>query len=500
MKRHVAVFVASSFLTALGVGSDAAAQSVTSRPASAASAPATSAAPPSSAPAAAPAGAPSSGEAKAGAEAAGQTGKMPVKPAAKPAAKQADKVGFARVVPSWPKWFTLSVQERGRYESLRSAGTKGATYDGYYMNRFRLTAGFNVSPWFRASVQGQDSRVVAYDTAPVVPTSMLNSFDLRLAYVDLGRKSAKGFATSFGRQELLYGDGRLIASPDWGNVGRTYDSIRVAGYRPGVRVEAFFGAPVDVTRAFSTAKTGERLAGVWATFDKVKPFGFVEGYSFAKSLGAAVGELSVKGDAITYVNGFRIGGPVTRAVTWEAENVWETGHFGGDNLSAFGTHEAVSWTIGKSAMKPKATVEYNYASGDTNAKDGTRGTFDQIYASTHAKWGVADLVAWRNMQHAAAKFEFSPTKRLKINTALNHLWLATVQDGWYASSGTRLVLNRKATSRDLGWEPDVYFAYTLTRDLTVGAGFGMLFGGGFVTQSTDVTRLWVPYTTFTYKF
>ena len=79
-----------------------------------------------------------------------------------------------------------------------------------------------------------------------------------------------------------------------------------------------------------------------------------------------------------------------------------------------------------------------------------------MYASTHAKWGLADLVGWRNMHHAAAKFEFSADQAAEGQHGGNHLWLATVQDGWYGSSGTRVVLNRKATSRDLGWEPDVF--------------------------------------------
>jgi hypothetical protein len=474
MKAHRSVLTALLLVAALV--SPAAAQNDQARPASAGAVAA--AAPPSAAPS--------------------EQAKPPVKPAPKPAAKPPEKVGFARVVNNWPKWFTLSVVDRGRYESVRPAATKGASYDGYYLNRLRITAGFKASPWFQATVQGQDSRVRDYDTAKVAPTSMSNSMDLRLAYVEIGKK--QGVSTVVGRQELTFGDGRLMASPDWGNVSRTYDSVRVAAVRPGVKVDAFFGAPVDVSLSFSRAKVGERVAGVWATFDKIKPFTYVDGYGVVKSLATAVGELGVKDNAATYALGVRAGGAITKTVSWEVEQVYEAGHYGGDDLRAFGTHEGLSWTIGKSAMKPKLTAEYNFASGDTNAKDGTRGTFDQMYASTHAKWGLGDLVGWRNMHQAAAKFEFSATKRVKVNTAVNHMWLATVQDGWYGSSGSRVVLNRKATSRDLGWEPDLYVTLTVTKDLTVGAGTAVLFGGGYITQSTDYTRLWTPYTMFTYKF
>ena len=45
------------------------------------------------------------------------------------------------------------------------------------------------------------------------------------------------------------------------------------------------------------AKIGERVAGVWATFDRVKPFAYVDGYGVVKSIAVAVGELGAKGDS-----------------------------------------------------------------------------------------------------------------------------------------------------------------------------------------------------------
>jgi len=104
------------------------------------------------------------------------------------------------------------------------------------------------------------------------------------------------------------------------------------------------------------------------------------------------------------------------------------------------------------------------------------------------------------MHHAAVKLEFTPTRRLKITTAINKQALATVMDGWYGVSGLKLAVNRAATSRDLGWEPDLYGTCTVTRDVTVGAGYAVLFGGDFVRQSTKVTRVRTPYLMWTMKF
>jgi hypothetical protein len=418
----------------------------------------------------------------------------------KPAVEPAENVGLARVSPDWPRWLTVTLVDRMRVETNRPPATAGAEYDSYFLNRFRLTAAARISPWVQATVQTQDARVGGYAVSPA-PKSMQNTFDLRTAYVEVGRKGARGVSATVGRQELTFADGRLMASPDWGNVSRTYDGVRMTAYVPGFRVDAFAAAPVDVTPdAFSRAKYGERVFGAWSTFKRVKPLTYLDVYELVKHNYTAVGETGSKGDQTISTTGVRLGGPIGKAIAWEADNVVQRGHSANDAISAWATHESVSWTIGGAASRPKVGVEYNFASGDQNAKDGTKQTFDQLYASTHGKWGLADQVGWRNMQHVAAKFELSPTRKLKINTALNKFALATLQDAWYGVSGSKLVTNKTATSKDIGWEPDVFAAYTVTRDLTIGAGLAVLLGGDFVKQSTDVQRIWTPYVMWTYKF
>jgi hypothetical protein len=426
--------------------------------------------------------------------------KPAAKPAPKPAVKPAEKVGLARLDKDWPKWLTVSFVDRSRVDSVRPPATKDAPYDTYFINRFRLTAAVKATPWLSGTVQLQDSRVAGYATSPA-PKSIRNPIDVRMAYVELGKKAAKGFSVTVGRQEVTFADGRLMASPDWGNVSRTYEAVRIAVYRPGVKVEAFGAAPVDVTPdAFSRAKYGERAFGTWLTFDRVKPFAYVEQYFLGKFNASATGETGSKGDQMVYTSGVRVGGPIGKTVAWEVDTAFQGGHSASDSLSAWGTHELVTWSIGKSAYKPKLGLEFNYATGDSNPKDGTKQTFDQLYASTHGKWGLGDNVGWKNMQQVAVKFEAMATAKLKINTALNYLQLATLNDAWYGSSGSKVVANKLASSRTLGWEPDIFGTYTFNKDLTIGLGVSVLLGGDFLKESTDVQRIWTPYVMWTYKF
>ena len=178
----------------------------------------------------------------------------------------------------------------------------------------------------------------------------------------------------------------------------------------------------------------------------------------------------------------------------------QRGDIAGDTVSAWAVHAGVAWTPAHVSTKPKVSGEYNFASGDTTPGDGRRGTFDQLYASTHAKYGLVDAVGWRNMHDVAGLVEVSPVKKLKVGGGVHYLALATVADGLYASSGTRAILNRAATSRSIGWETDGWVNYAISKELSVAAGLGVLFAGEYLQQSSNVDRFWSPYLAWNVRF
>ncbi|HEV8039690.1 MAG TPA: hypothetical protein VGP62_12555 [Bryobacteraceae bacterium] len=76
-----------------------------------------------------------------------------------------------------------------------------------------------------------------------------------------------------------------------------------------------------------------------------------------------------------------------------------------------------------------------------------RETFYQFYPSCY---GMFDQFGWKNMKITRAGCDFLLTKKFKIRRDFNEFYLATVQDGLYNSSGTSIVLDRKATSGHIG--------------------------------------------------
>src|SRR5438477_12344041 len=62
---------------------------------------------------------------------------------------------------------------------------------------------------------------------------------LNQAYVLAGDRNSFPLTAKIGRQELIYGDERLIGAFDWNNVGRVFDAAKVRYEVPDFWVDLF---------------------------------------------------------------------------------------------------------------------------------------------------------------------------------------------------------------------------------------------------------------------
>ena len=132
------------------------------------------------------------------------------------------------------------------------------------------------------------------------------------------------------------------------------------------------------------------------------------------------------------------------------------------------------------------TGEFNFAIGDENPTDGTRGTFDQLYPTPHDKYGLADQVGWRNIHHLRAGFELTPFKALPVVANYHSWWLAEKRDGALRRQrrAARARRRRRRQSRHVGQEIDVQVTRALTPQLQLAAGYAHIFTGAFLKQAT----------------
>jgi hypothetical protein len=178
----------------------------------------------------------------------------------------------------------------------------------------------------------------------------------------------------------------------------------------------------------------------------------------------------------------------------------QRGTLGSEDIKAWAGH----WQLRESLPGPgavKLTGEYNFASGDRNPADGTRGTFDQLYPTPHDKTGLADQMAWKNIRHARAGVEISPFKATPVSLNYHSWWLAETRDGVYNVGNALLArLPAGAADRHIGQELDVQITRALMPQIQVAAGYAHIFTGPFLKAATPGASYSHPYAMVTYVF
>jgi len=420
----------------------------------------------------------------------------------KPTSKKSTAVvaAPARLREVLPGWLQIGGQVRARFDDPRGIGYNPDAGDGYYVERIRLDIMVRPVPQLRFYAQAQDSRAWGYSNRTVL-NSVHNPVDWRQGYVDYVSSETRGVQLRIGRQEMRLGAGRLVDSSDWSNVSRTYDAARLALFRPGVRVDLIAGSPVLIDQCrFDRHKAGEHLYAGYGSLTKLVPRGNLQPYLLARTSLYAAPETGKAGDAHLYTAGVRLDGKLPARLDYAVEVAKQWGPWSSDRISAIGGMYSLGWTVRPAGWKPRVSLDGHHASGDSDAKDGRRGTFDQMYAGNHSFLGITDQFGWKNMRMVKGGLEVAPCKKCKVSTDFREIYLATTQDGLYAANGTRSVLNRKATSRHVGSEADVTVLYQFNRVWSAGIGVGRVFAGAYLAQSSKGSDYTFPFMTLSGKF
>jgi hypothetical protein len=384
----------------------------------------------------------------------------------------------------------LMLEERERYED-RTGNAFGKDVDVFtVLVRTRLGLAYTPVKWLKLSGMVQDARAPGYGAG--APNTVRDEADLHEGYIELFPGYKEGFGMLVGRMTMLsYGEGRLIGISQWSNPSRTYDQARMYWRSPKVQVEMLMVSQVKVrTGAFNRPELGDRVWGTYDVFPNFYKKNLLEAYVLRHDQnrpGGFTGGSSADGTDRLGIDtfGFRLTGPVSRGVSYSLEAALQKGKVGPAALSAGAWFGSLSrrWAIARRTLDLSA--EYKYASGTEDPSDPKHsGTFDQLYAANHDKFGHEDLFGWRNTHNARSLATLGVTRNFAINFQYNNYWLADLKDGVYNGSGKLIVRSAAGTAgRHVGQETDLYGTYKYGH-FTFGAGYGRFFSGQFIQKTT----------------
>jgi len=420
-------------------------------------------------------------------------------PAANP---QADKKLLSENVNAQlPKWLQLGGEYRARAEGFTGGGFKFNTEDAYLLSRLRLNMTLRPESWLKFGFQAQDARVFWKNQNPAAPPYQ-DTFDLRQGYVELGdiEKNRIGFRA--GRQELAFGDERLIGNSNYTNTARSFDALRGSLRSGRYRIDLFAARVVrQEDGEFDWSTPGNNLYGAYGRIEALVPNATVEPYFLWRRQSGLKTELGTPGIMNFGTAGVRWVGKFRANWDYGLEMDRQTGSLGADTIGSWAGHWVLGKTLPTRHLHPRIALEYNYASGDANPQDGHRGTFDQLYATGHDKYGMDDQVGWKNIRNARLSFETKPSKKWTAIARYDAWWLADPHDGLYNAASTLIVrVANGSAGRFVGQELDGAVAYNFSRQFQFSGGFGHIFPGTFLNNATPGQSYNYPYASTTFVF
>jgi hypothetical protein len=401
-----------------------------------------------------------------------------------------------------PDWLRVSGEERMRLEIHTAYSFVPGVDDAYALNRLRLNFDLAPTPWFRAFIQGQDSRAMGIDPTHVTG-SVKDVFDLRQGYIEFRNGETGWIRLRAGRQELQFGAQRLVGVSDWSNTARVFDGMRLTLGYEGERVDVFTSSlVVNHPTSFDDHQGGMSFHGAYGSFTHLVPEAALEPYVFWKTALTVKSEEGKLGNESLFTLGFRWAGTLPLGFDYAAEAARQAGHYSQDDIDAWGSYGIIGFRPSFLPLHPRFSAEYGYATGEGAHTAGKVDTFDPLYPTTHGIFGITDLFGWRNLRHLRASTEIKAFRRLGLNFDYHTLALASRYDGLYNTSGSLIVKAPKggALSTDVGQQTDGYFKYDLRSNISFGAGFGHLFAGQFLKQNSKGSDASYPYFFISHTF
>ena len=397
-----------------------------------------------------------------------------------------------------PQWVRLSGELRAREEGFFGNHFTEGNDDMYLLQRVRLGVELRPTPWLTGFAQVQDARVSFADRVPAAPP-LQDSLDLRQAYVQLGGESHL-LNLRVGRQDLAFGEERLVGASNWGNVARSFDAIRLGMHHGKYRFDAF-ASSVVVPRDHDFDKhiQGDNLHGLYGQIDGWIPKATLQPFVFWRLAPSVLTERGSRGHLDSKTIGVRWAGLLPAAFEYTVEMAAQRGSWGAEDVQAW----AGFWRLGREfknvVWNPRLRLEVNHASGDENLADGRHGTFDVLYPTAHDKYGMADQVGWKNVNHVGVILEVKPRPSLVLQAKGHDWWLASEKDGLYNSGGTLLVRDPTGRSgKHIGQEIDLQAIWTPSKHIALGGGVGHMFTGSFLQNTTPGHAYTFPYVQLTY--
>ena len=385
-------------------------------------------------------------------------------------------------------WGILDVggQYRARFHdevNMRGLGLTGRD-DRFLLHRTRLYANLEVGSRARFYVEYLDA-VSNYEnfTPRPIEESRSNIQNLFGDFVLLDTWRGK-LTGRVGRQELLYGQQRLISPLDWANTRRTFEGVSLLWSGQKWDIDGFWTYRVPPTdKNFLNTDRSQEFSGVWGKYkgfknETVETF-FIryietEGTPFEyNTIGAAY-----RGNRGRFL--------------WDFWGAYQWGDYNNQDQEAGAWTVGLGWKFECQPWTPTIWAYYDWAEGDDR---GAGYGYHHLFPLAHKYNGWMDLFGRRNLEDLNFMATLTPSEKWKLIAWWHIFWLQNGNDVPYSVVMTPYVAT-PGGSQYLGQELDLLANWQFNPRMSILFGYSYFWAGSF--YSTNPDALYADDANFTY--
>jgi hypothetical protein len=336
---------------------------------------------------------------------------------------------------------------------------------------------------------------------------------IKEAYINTGSGSN---SLKIGRQQLVYGDQRLVGHLDWTNIGRSHDGIKYTHSIKGKNTLDVFSTINKETNSndlLNTHNTGaaadERATFFSGIYDQLRlmpgrlglePY-FLWNFSAQNSEGNTY-SMFTPGIRITNKTESNNKTPKKVAYDYSLEFAYQFGDSGIEydsgkikSISAYAFAVDIGYKFPvSSSIKLRPGCEFDIASGDNQSDKKTITTFNNLYHTNHLHYGVADLISWQNMMGISASLTLIFSDGW-LKFAFWNISKAEKEDYWYSVKGgdasNAQTIPLKVNKTGLYNELDLTASYQFKIIRLEGGGAFVMDGDAINTENKPLNPVWI---------
>jgi hypothetical protein len=337
-----------------------------------------------------------------------------------------------------------------------------------------------------------------FNPNPLTPEIDENRLSLHQAFIDYSFH--KNWMLRLGRQEMGYGNSRILTFREGPNTRLTFDAA-ILKYKTDKRKIDFLAVThvISNPNAFDDVSFKEFVVGVYGTEYFIPKKLLVDYYVFNFESDTRKYNF-VSGSENRQNFGLRIFSQNPK-LNYELESTYQTGTFNNHKINAYGFSSDINYKI-ETKYNSTFGVGANYFSGDKNKSDNELNTYNLIFSKP--SYGLASPIGSSNIENINPYLKVNPIKKLSVYAGVYFMMRQSTQDGTYSPAmgqvrprPTNLFVSDK---KSIGTQYALETAYELNKNISFAIDAAYFKAGNYVKETGK--GLDIRYISFksTFKF